>query len=361
MPINPVKVRLDASTACQLKCPTCPTAKGDVAKSIGSGFLKFDHFKKFLNDNPRVKKIELSNWGEIFLNPDLLKIMEYADLKKVALCCDVGANFNRVSDEVLEGLVKYRFRSITCAIDGASNETYAVYRRNGNFDQVLDNIRRLNQIKRIYRSKWPQLKWQFVVFGHNEHEIAQARTMARDLKMSFWVKLSWGDMHTPGEAFSPVNNKEIVRRQTGIGVADRQEYQEKYSDIYSQKFMCSQLWVEPQINFDGKVLGCCINYWGNYGNAFKDGLAGVLNNEKMNYARGMLKGEKEQRDDIPCAACTYYVSMKKRKAWMSERDIFLSKVIYKFRYWLQNDKYLFLLSCYFFAKRKLQSAVSINQ
>lgn len=341
MSINPVKIRLDASTACQLKCPSCPTARGDIARSIvGTGFLKFNDFKNLIDLNPGIKEIELSGWGEIFLNPELAKIMEYAFLNNVALHCDTGANFNNVSDEMLESLVKNHFRGITCSIDGASQETYGIYRRNGNFEQVLKNIRQLNKIKKKYHSKFPRLKWQFVVFGHNEHEIVKARKMAGDLGMRFWVKLSWGGMYTK-EDFSPVKNRELVQRESGISVADREEYRKKYGQDYAQKIICTQMWVEPKINFDGKVLGCCTNYWGDYGNAFTDKIADCLNNEKMEHARGMLKGLKEARADIPCSSCVHYLFMKKSMDWLTDRDISISRLIYKFRYWLQDNKYQF--------------------
>jgi MoaA/NifB/PqqE/SkfB family radical SAM enzyme len=76
--IRPKKISLEASTACQLRCPSCPTANGVIAKSIGTGFLRFGAFKKLIQDNPSIASIELSNWGEIFLNPDLEKIIEHA-------------------------------------------------------------------------------------------------------------------------------------------------------------------------------------------------------------------------------------------------------------------------------------------
>ncbi len=43
-----------------------------------------------------------------------------------------GVNLNHARDEVLEGLVKYRVRGVKCSIDGASPETYRVYRIRGN-------------------------------------------------------------------------------------------------------------------------------------------------------------------------------------------------------------------------------------
>ena len=360
MAINPHKIRLDAATACQLKCPSCPTATGDIAKSIGAGFVKLEDFKKFIDDNPQIKEIELSSWGEIFLHPEITKIIEYAYSKNVILDCNNGSNFNRVSDEALEALVKYRFRSITCAIDGASSETYAIYRRNGDFEQVLKNIRKLNEIKKKYKSPWPQLKWQFIVFGHNEHEINKARQMAKSLGMRFWVKLAQGGKYT-GEEFSPVKDKDLVRRESGVLAADQDEYEQIYKEGYGYKIICSTMWHQPQINFDGKLLGCCVNYWGDYGNAFKEKLSTCLNNERMEYARGMLMGKNEARDDIPCTSCVQYKSMNKHKSWITKQDLFFSKLIYRFRYWLQNDKFRFLLLWYFTAKGKKKDLSRVSQ
>ena len=46
--------------------------------------------------------------------------------------------------------------------------------------------------------------------------------------------------------------------------------------------ICRQLWIEPQINFDGAVLGCCVNTWGSFGeNAFEVGLKRALGKKAM--------------------------------------------------------------------------------
>jgi MoaA/NifB/PqqE/SkfB family radical SAM enzyme len=130
--IQPRSIRLEASTVCQLKCPSCPNAAGEIAKHLGRGFLKFEDFKNIIDRNPWVSHIELSNWGEIFLNKELITMMQYAHRKNVALSASNGANFNNVPEELLEGLVRYKFRAITCSIDGANAETYPIYRVNGN-------------------------------------------------------------------------------------------------------------------------------------------------------------------------------------------------------------------------------------
>lgn len=309
--IRPRRLRLEASSACQLRCPSCPTTTGAALPVVGKGSLTFDHFRALVDGNSWLDEIELSNYGESFLNPDLPRIMEYADGRGVALTCDNGANFNYVSAESLEALVKFRFRSITCSIDGASAHTYDVYRVRGNFDRVLDNIRRLNQYKTLYRSAFPLLTWQFVVFGHNEHELPIARELAAQLNMAFYAKLSWDSQ------ISPIRNPDAVRRETGLDAATREEFREKHDAGYLDE-ICGQMWDAPQINWDGKVLGCCRNSWGDFGgNALTDGLLASINSERMRYARRMLVGEAPTRPDVPCSTCPVYADRQRTGRWVA--------------------------------------------
>jgi MoaA/NifB/PqqE/SkfB family radical SAM enzyme/quercetin dioxygenase-like cupin family protein len=317
--ILPRQISLEASTVCQLKCHSCPTASDETGKGLGVGYLKFSDFKDIVDKNCFISNIQLSNWGEIFLNNELIKIVKYAYKHNVVLSALNGVNLNHVNEDVLEALVKYRFRAITCSIDGANQDTYAVYRVGGNFQQVIENIETINKFKTQYNSPYPILHWQFIAFGHNEHEIGKARRMAVDLNMEFRVKLSWEDLY--GKSFSPIKDAELIRKETGLGVASRGEFREKYGKEYILRDCCLKLWKRPQINYDGRILGCGINYWGDYGNAFKDRLKECLNNEKINYARDMLMGKRESKKDIPCTQCQSYKRMRESKTWITNEEV----------------------------------------
>jgi MoaA/NifB/PqqE/SkfB family radical SAM enzyme len=309
-PTAPPRIRIEASSFCQLRCPSCPTTAGAIHPVISGGCLRFDDFRSLIDGNPWITAVELSNYGEALLNPELIAMLQYAQHKSVAVNLHNGVNLNHCRDELLEALVKYQVQKITCSIDGASQETYRVYRVRGDFDRVIGNIKRINLFKQMYHSEVPRLLWQFVVFGHNEHEIPVARAMAADLGMTFHTKISWD------AKFSPIRDKEFVRAQTGEQAVTRQEYEE----IHGRKYLreaCQQLWDDPQINWDGKNLGCCRNFWGDFGgNAFTDGLAACLNHEKMRYARSMLRGQKPSRSDIPCSTCEMYHAMQARSDWI---------------------------------------------
>jgi len=176
---------------------------------------------------------------------------------------------------------------------------------------VIANIKKINAYKRRHNTRYPELVWRFIVFGHNEHEIPKAREMARELGMGFRPKLSWDP------EFSPIRDEEFVKREIGFDVASRSEYKQAHGADYMQH-LCYSLWSKQQINWDGKVLGCSRNFWGEFGgNAFADGLEAAVNGEGISYAREMLQGRLPGREDLPCATCDIYQSMKAKGQWLS--------------------------------------------
>lgn len=292
-------IRIDASSMCQLKCPVClqnNEEKKERMEWLGRSYLKFKDFEKFIDSHPEFKNIELSNWGEIFLNPELKQIIKYAYLKNISLTAYNGVNLNTVSEDVIEWLVKYRFKGLSISIDGVTGNTYKIYRRGGNFDKVIENIRRINYYKQKYNTEFPKLRWDFIIFGHNEHELPIAGKMAKELNMQFKLKLNCE------RSYSPVKNKEYVRSKAGA--ASRQEYEAINKKLYY--WACGQLWYSPQINWDGRLLGCCINKWIDFGNVFESGLKKCLKSEKYIYAKKMVLGKKKAREDIPCFYCPTY-------------------------------------------------------
>ena len=306
--IKPYRIGLESSSLCQLKCPSCPTASGLAHAVTGKGWLRAADFETLLTENPWVREVELSNYGEMFLNPQLPEILRIARERNVRLTADNGVNLNRASPEALEALVRYRFHSMKCSIDGCTPGTYALYRSGGDLHKVLENIRTINRLKGKYRSKVPSLTWQFIAFRHNTHEIPAARQLATELGMDFVLKLSWDPRLAPD-----AGNEEMERE---LGVSSRDEYRKRFGVAYVQG-ICRQLWERPQLNWDGKLLGCCRNFWGDFGgNAFTDGLLPSINNEKIVHARKMLQGKAPPRDDIPCSTCDIYRDRAATGKWI---------------------------------------------
>lgn len=289
------RVLLDSSVLCQLECPSCDTGKRQMGV-LGCGYLKYDNFRRFIEKHPLIKRIELSNWGEIFLNPDLEKILAYGFAKGIDLTANGGVNFNQASDAQIEAIVKYELKSMCVSIDGANQHTYQIYRINGKIENVIKNIKRTNFYKRRYNKKFPALTWGFILFGHNEKELPKAKRMANDLMMRFKVILN-GDPD-----YSPIKNRDQAIAESGY--ASWNDQLEKTGKIRNHS--CYQLWQSPVINWDGNLLGCARNRFGHYGNVFTDGLGKCIKGGKYSYAKKMLMGKAPLRKDMPCAACRIF-------------------------------------------------------
>lgn len=182
------KIRLEASSVCQLKCPGCPNTTNEISRSIGAGYLSFDNFKHVIESARELEEVELSNFGEIFLNPDLAKMIEYALGKGVVLRADNGCNLNTISDEMQELLCVNSFKSITCSLDGASNRVYKMYRRNGDFDKVISVIQDINRFKEKHKTRYPELTWQFIIMPHNILITKRRKSWQRNCQWNFGQK-----------------------------------------------------------------------------------------------------------------------------------------------------------------------------
>ena len=298
------EVSIDFSTICQLKCVECSTSKGITHNGIvGKGQFRFDDFVRFVSNNPQVKRIEMSNWGEIFLNKDIADIIKFAYENGVTLYCGNGTNFNDVDDIVLEYLVKYKVEYLNISIDGACQETYSQYRIHGSLEKVLSNIERLNYYKDLYNTEYPKLSWQFIIFGHNEHELPIFKELCKKYRMAFNPKLNYSN-------FSPVKDKEFVRRESGLGVADRVEYKEIHKKEY--KAPCYHCFVSPQINWNGKILGCSVNKWKTIGDINEMSISEWENSQYYKTLVGILFERKDCPNTIPCFYCPNYQKIKER-------------------------------------------------
>jgi MoaA/NifB/PqqE/SkfB family radical SAM enzyme len=174
---HPYWLTLDPSNFCQLQCPFCPTGanKGTRAK----GRMDFDHFKKFIDRvGPYLIRMELMNWGESLFNPRLPDMI--AELKKHGVSLELHENFNNVSEETIENLVRSGLDVLSVSVDGLTQETYEKYRIGGNLERVLANLATLARKRTELGQTTPRIVWQYLVFRHNEHEVDRVESFARE-------------------------------------------------------------------------------------------------------------------------------------------------------------------------------------
>ncbi|MBR6163831.1 radical SAM protein [bacterium] len=315
----PKRIGLEACNECQLNCVRCwMREEEEYLKSINAfGYLKFQDFKNLV-DNYDFDEIELSANGEIFLNPELGDIIKYAYEKGIGLTAFNGVNLNTLTEEMAEILVKYQFRLLWVSIDGATQEVYQIYRRGGDFNKVLDNIRMIQKYKEKYNSEFPEIVYKFIIFGHNEHETVKAKEIADSLGIKILYELN------AFPEYSPWRDYEWIKKTTGFDISAMKQDENASQDILLktsgendnsayQKVLkdsfCGVLFHRPQIDWNGNLLGCCINYGDmNFGvNVFKEGLLNALNNPNVLYGKQMVTDlSTPPKEECVCSKCAIY-------------------------------------------------------
>lgn len=296
--IEPHSVRLESCTICQLDCADCYMRKYDYG-TMGKGYLTHEKYAHFLDSNPHVERVEFCNSGEALLNPELIDILQSSSERSVSVTFESGNNFNTVSETLLEALVKYGTHSMLISIDGVTQETYEKYRRKGNLDRVLSNIKRLNDYKKKYQTTYPRLIWQFILMNHNQHEVARAKQMASELGMDIRYKLDWSwDRY-----FLPENPEELSEI-TGFKEFNLRDYQRHHSDGFLHYEICQGMYAAPQINYDGRLLGCCTVYLDDWNvNVFETGLEQAVNMDSYRNAIRYIYTGKGSILQTPCEKC----------------------------------------------------------
>jgi radical SAM protein with 4Fe4S-binding SPASM domain len=298
LPYAPTKITIESGNVCNLRCPLCPT--GQLDKSATKGMLPFATFEKILNELDRdLITIRLYNWGEPLLNKDIVRMCQLAYDRGVSV--KLSSHLNDLTPELAEGLLRARVKKIYVSADGATPESYAVYRRGGDWKRVMDNIRMLVAKQRELDAWFTRVIWLFHVFRHNEHEAAIARRLAAELGIELSLNRARTDMGK--EIFETV---EVALERDGhwLPTSDELCAYDRENKVAQREPTCHLPWEDTAINWDGNVLACCSVYSEkhSYGNIHDGSFRAVWNGELYRDARREILGKGETRDTI-CKTC----------------------------------------------------------
>ncbi len=305
-------IRLDVCTLCRLNCPTCSMRLLNYG-DLGAGYLKFEKYKEFINNNDNlIKRIEISNAGEPFLNPDIIDILKYSYEKNIDITCNNATTLNFNNNKVLEAIVDYQVKTLVVAIDGVTQDIYERYRRNGDLNLVLTNLKYLLDYKQKVKSPYPEIKWQYVIMEGTEdkYQIDTAKQMAKDFNINISFKLTWDNNYMP-------KNVGELKELTGLTFLTRKDYEIGVGCDYNIANKCSQLWSFPQLNWNGQLLGCCFNRKPFNINVFDLGKNGLIklfkSNDLLSAKRWLMNNSKENDIETPCHLCKNSIKVKTNK------------------------------------------------
>ncbi len=289
----PMTISFEPTTACNLRCPECPSGLRAFTRPTGN--LKEDFFKETIDDiYKELLYLIFYFQGEPYINPKFLDMVKYANNKGIYTITSTNAHF--LNDDNARKTIESGLDRLIISVDGTSQETYESYRKEGNLENVLMGARNIIKWKKKLKSKTPHTIFQFLVVKPNEHQIPEIYKLAKEIGIDE-VKLKTAQIY------------DYAGGNPLIPTIDQYSRYKKESDgTYSIKNEllnhCWKLWHACVVTWDGLVVPCCfdkdaIHRLGDLKNAkFSE----IWHNENYAHFRSQLLKGRDQIDI--CKNCT---------------------------------------------------------
>jgi hypothetical protein len=164
--------------------------------------LDFELFRRVIDEvGPSLGRIDFFNYGEAFLHKRAIEMCEYIKSRFPHIYLYTSTNGLAFTDADARRLARSGIDEVTFSIDGATQDSYEQYRRRGNFEKALGNLRAMADEKRRAGRDLPFLNWRYILFVWNDSdaEMNLARQLAADIGVD---RLCWELTDHPEQAYS---------------------------------------------------------------------------------------------------------------------------------------------------------------
>jgi MoaA/NifB/PqqE/SkfB family radical SAM enzyme len=183
-----------------------------------------------------VKHVYLHLWGEPTLNKHLPEmIRRVKDFATIDL-----ATHGLTVDEALADAIA-QCSVISVSIDGVDQAVYEQYRVGGKLEHALRGLRLLKE-----RARPGTLRWTFVVFKQNEHQMGIAQQMADQIGVPIQFKSPAFWDRTRMDENMPTTDE--YRRFT---------YSDGEWKLKADRLKCREFWETVYVLPNGDVVTCC--------------------------------------------------------------------------------------------------------
>ncbi|MEO0778146.1 MAG: radical SAM protein [Bacteroidota bacterium] len=244
----PMTVSIEPTTACNLRCPECPSGLRSFTRPTGN--LKADFFRQTIDELHRELLYLIFYFqGEPYINPGFLDMVRYAKEKGIYTITSTNGHF--LNDTNARKTIESGLDRMIISVDGTTQEVYENYRVAGKLENVLQGARNVVKWKRQLGSSTPHIIFQFLVVRPNEHQIPEIYRLAKEIGVDE-VKLKTAQVYDyeRGNPLIPTIDKysRYARRADG-----------SYTVKNELLNHCWKLWHACVITWDGIVVPCCFD------------------------------------------------------------------------------------------------------
>jgi radical SAM protein with 4Fe4S-binding SPASM domain len=316
--VLPIHLQVESTTACNLNCIMCPR-RSIIEKPTA---MTFESFTKIYNQ-VRPLRINLSGLGEPLLNTNIFEMSSYCSANGSIV--NMPTNFLSAGEK-LDQITTSGISQLKISIDAADRNTYRTIRGANRFEEIINSIKALEDLKEKLGITKPELRFNFAVQRENFGELVDVIKLADHLKVStvYFQCLEFINMEEKKpEIVGEVNVKSLfnilikaartarekrIKTNLNIWIRDLKLYENKMWDLDNQtpnNKTCYFPWFSAYIEVNGNVRPCPHFMFtpneGKMGNVFEQSFESIWNNEPYRKLRHAFK--RRHHPYTPCKTC----------------------------------------------------------
>lgn len=244
----PLSIAIEPTTSCNLRCPECPSGLRSFTRPTG---MLDEHFYREVIDELHRDTMYMIFYfqGEPYLHPSFTELVKYAASKNIYTATSTNAHF--LDDTNARKTVESGLDRLIISIDGTTQETYEQYRKGGRLAKVIEGAENIVRWKKKLHSKKPHTIFQFLVVRHNEHQVEEINTLAKNIGVDeVAFKTAQVYDYENGNNLIPLNEKYSRYKKNGDG---------RFHIKNELLNHCWKMWHSCVITWDGKVVPCCFD------------------------------------------------------------------------------------------------------
>ena len=245
---QPMTISIEPTTACNLRCPECPSGLRSFTRETGN--LKSDFFRSTISQiSEKLIYLIFYFQGEPYINPNFLDMVKYANDKGLYTITSTNGHF--LSLDNARRTIESGLDRIIISIDGTTQEVYENYRKVGKLDVVLQGARNLVSARTEAKASTPHIIFQYVVTRPNQHQISEVYRLAEEIGVDE-VKLK------TAQVYDYKNGNPLIPT-----IDTYSRYRRMQDGTYRIKNQllnhCWKLWHACVMTWDGMVVPCCFD------------------------------------------------------------------------------------------------------
>jgi len=246
---------IEPTTYCNFKCRMCEHTYWKEPNRN----MTFEEFKSIRDQFPVLRWIGMTGIGESLLNPDFMKMLWYVK-QDPSIYIELFDQFFLTTPRVLEEWVDMSLDKVYVSLDAAHKETYEWQRPGSNFDRVLNNLKKIDEIKKNKGKHYPRLCFHYIINKQNICDVLDYLDLVKDLNIDVWFIQFTRMLHPFPEVkdmfvnISPSFKEQVLIKAKKLGLDVR--FNANVPLRKPPMYQCSA-YIQPFIFVTGHVIPCC--------------------------------------------------------------------------------------------------------